>query len=360
MFIRNNAKWALSYRTAFITLAYFTISFLPYSSQAENLSSSEPQDTTNQNKKAKTEKLFSIFNNSKTDTTYVIRPKQNWLIRPKSNTYGYILHIKSNIDGKKLNYAMEGNIKTTVGLSASYKGISAGFSLNPAKWFNKTKDYEYNINIYTNRIGIDFTHGKRTSMKGYIASERINRIDHSGIRLKNTSINAYYNFNNKKFSYPAIFSHSWIQKKSAGSFLAAITYHDTSLSANFTSYENPLGNIHTLTKFKIRHLGIGAGYGYNFVPNQHWLLHLSAQPSILVWKEYNMEYIDPANTKTKLNAPTKFPEIHLIGRFGITYSFKNLFIGLNGVIQHFQAGEKDNFSIGSTQWRGQLSFGIRI
>ena len=101
---------------------------------------------------------------------------------------------------------------STVRLSASYKGISAGFSLNPAKWFNKTKDYEYNINIYTNRIGIDFTHGKRTSMKGHIASERINRIDHSGIRLKNTSINAYYNFNNKKFSYPAIFSHSWIYR----------------------------------------------------------------------------------------------------------------------------------------------------
>lgn len=33
------------------------------------------------------------------------------------------------------------------------------------------------------------------------------------------------------------------------------------------------------------HLGIGGGYAYNYVAGPHWLWHISAIPSLIVWSQ---------------------------------------------------------------------------
>ena len=43
------------------------------------------------------------------------------------------------------------------------------------------------------------------------------------LAVKTLNVNAYYAFDSSRFSYPAAFSQSYIQRRSAGSFLLAFS-----------------------------------------------------------------------------------------------------------------------------------------
>ena len=47
------------------------------------------------------------------------------------------------------------------------------------------------------------------------------------LQVKTLNVNAFYVFNYRRFSYPAAFSQSYIQRRSAGSFLLAIRLYAT-------------------------------------------------------------------------------------------------------------------------------------
>ena len=38
------------------------------------------------------------------------------------------------------------------------------------------------------------------------------------------TLNAYYAFNGRRFSYPAVFSQSWMQKRSCGSLMLGASF----------------------------------------------------------------------------------------------------------------------------------------
>ena len=40
-------------------------------------------------------------------------------------------------------------------MAVAYRGLGLGLSVNPAKLAGKNQDYEFNLNYYSNRYGLD-------------------------------------------------------------------------------------------------------------------------------------------------------------------------------------------------------------
>ena len=92
------------------------------------------------------------------DTNYVVRPDGRWTLRVRLNQTGNTFHTKGTINGITSKADLGTSHKTTISLGASYRGLSAAFSLNPAKMKGIYKDYELNLNYFSSRISLDFSY----------------------------------------------------------------------------------------------------------------------------------------------------------------------------------------------------------
>ena len=120
------------------------------------------------------------------------------------------------------------------------------------------------------------------------------------LSVKTLNLNAFYIFNSKRFSYPAAFSQSYIQRKSAGSFLVALSGQGQHAKLSV----KPEVDWTEEMNLKMTNIGIGAGYGYNYVPSEGWLLHVSALPTFIVYSKTSMKIGD-----TRVPLHYHFPEV---------------------------------------------------
>ena len=105
---------------------------------------------------------------------------------------------------------------------------------------------------------------------------------------------------------------------------------------------------------------IGAGYGYNLVAGKHWLIHATAQPSIMVWQNYKLHTTDRKGKEEVNKMDTDRINFFLVGRLGAIYSWNRYFIGLTSVIQHSKSGKDSDFALRDTQWQARAFFGWRV
>lgn len=90
---------------------------------------------------------------------------------------------------------------------------------------------EFDLSLYSSKLGVDIFY-KRTgnSYKIHKITGFSDRIptdyseDFNGLKVKMKGLNLYYIFNNRRFSYPAAFSQSTNQRRSAGSLLPDFPY----------------------------------------------------------------------------------------------------------------------------------------
>ena len=295
-----------------------------------------------------------------TDTNYVARPSRNWNIRLRGTASGNFIHIFGiNAVEQELDYKFRTNVKGTMGITASYRGISLSLSISPTKVFGHNSDKEYNINYYGRKFGVDlqYTDVNSITVRNVLTDESMH-LD-AGY-LRGFSMDGYWVFNNRRFSYPAVFNNSWIQKRSAGSWLTGLTFYVGQMG-NSGDFSAQHGYTRAISRINMLQIGIGGGYAYNFVPNRHWLLHISAQPYILVWKQYTMYTVDTATEEEfSERLPMKFPEVFLLGRLGATYSWNRFYIGVNGMMQSTLIGAGADFHLRNSKWRASAYFGIRI
>ncbi|MCQ2095951.1 MAG: DUF4421 domain-containing protein [Bacteroidaceae bacterium] len=324
-----------------------------------------------------------------TDTMYVARPVLPWTIKMKGQVNAYDMEQYGTSES---DYYYKNKPNVAVGASANYKGLSVSFTVSMSKMFGENENEEFAIDYYNNRFGIDvcwFSH------KGFDASKNYY---HSGYRMDDAAVDgfsgsAYYVFNNKRFSYPAAFTRSWIQKKSAGSVIAGVSYHNSIFDTGFgesdvldeiksiearlnPEYMNETGTIEYFDRLGLRYVALGVGYAYNFVPNRHWLLHGSILPGFIPWIDLyykNTIYSYDCNfgkesQMTKIKEGNDYLDIRSRPfaydmRLSVTYTWKNYFIGSDYVltsnwIRCSYDGEKPNVS--SKRWKMRCYFGIRL
>ena len=296
-----------------------------------------------------------------TDTFYVARPQETWTFRAKVDGFGEMMHLRSvDKTGTKGNYYLNADPKITLGIMANYRGISASFSLSPSKMLSDISDMMSAINYYSNTFGIDFTFEKVNAFRGRTNLESNTHKLSSATNMRQFALTGYYVFNGKKFSLPAVFNSTWVQKRSAGSFLVQAAFNtgrvkigdDLDTDASVASIPN---------RIDMNSFAIGAGYGYNLIAGKHWLLHGTVQPSIMIWQNYKLHTTEKSTGVDEVNKmDTDRLNFFIVGRLGAIYSWDRYFIGLTSVIQHSKSGKDSDFALRDTQWQARAFFGWRL
>ncbi len=281
------------------------------------------------------------------DTAYITRPATKWTVTARMNVSGSKIEAEGIDNGLHFKSEMEANRKATLSVGVSYLGLSLNTSLNPAKLTGKYRDFELNFNSYGRRFGFDVIYQDAKNFKGWHDHDGMDRIELPDglLSVKTLNLNAFYVFNSRRFSYPAAFSQSYIQRKSAGSFLLAASGMGQHASLD---WEQEM-------QLKMANISIGAGYGYNYVPSQSWLLHISALPTFIVYSNTSMTFGD-----TRIPLHYHFPETIITGRGAVVHQWGNKFLGLSMVFNFTNIGHEDSLAIHNIKWRVRTFFGLRL
>ena len=292
--------------------------------------------------------LTSRYNRNKgIDTAYIMRPQTKWTVVGRVNVSGAKIEAEGIENGQHFKSEMKADYKSTLSVAVSYLGISLSASLNPAKLMGKYRDYELNFNSYGKRFGFDIIYQDAKNFTGWHDHDGMERIELPAdmLKVKTLNVNAFYVFNSSRFSYPAAFSQSYIQRRSAGSFLLAASGQGQHASLDWKQE----------MQLKVTNIGIGAGYGYNYVPRQGWLLHISALPTFIVYSKTSMTFGD-----NRVPLHYHFPEVIITGRGAAVYQWRNKFAGLSMVFNFTNIGDEESLAVHNIKWRARTFFGIRL
>ena len=236
-------------------------------------------------------------------------------------------------------------------IAVAYRGIAAGIAINPAKLAGKSKDNEFNLNSYSNRYGFDVVYLSSTTYHGQVddGDDKL-PLSKGKVRQKALNLNLYYAFNGRRFSFPAAFSQSYIQKRSAGSLMAGL-----SLDAQTTEVNDESSALLKNSRLRLVELGVGVGYGYNLVVGRHWLFHLSTLPTFDVFIKSHI-----SKDGLRMNMDYKFPSVIITGRGAAVYSWKNKFTGLTMVLNFSAVGDEQQLQVKRDKWRLRLFYGFRF
>ena len=281
------------------------------------------------------------------DTAYITRPRTKWTVTARLNVSGADINTEGIDNGHHFKSEMKADYKSTLSLGVSYLGFSLNASLNPAKLMGKYRDYELNFNSYGRRFGFDIIYQDAHNFTGWHDSEGMDRIELPAdiLSVKTLNLNTFYVLNSRRFSYPAAFSQSYIQRQSAGSFLLAASGMGQKA---ILDWEQEM-------QLKMTNIGIGAGYGYNYVPGRGWLLHISALPTFIVYSNTSMTF-----DTDRVPLHYHFPEVIITGRGAVVRQWGNKFIGLSMVYNYTNIGHEESLAIHNTKWRVRTFFGLRL
>jgi hypothetical protein len=101
-------------------------------------------------------------------------------------------------------------------------------------------------------------------------------------------------------------------------------------------------------------IGIGAGYGYNCVPSEKWLLHISALPTFIVYSKTSAS-MDGKDAPLHYH----FPEVIITGRGAVVRNFSRSFMGMSMVFNFSNVGDGTN-EIRNFKWLMRMFYGIRL
>ena len=223
------------------------------------------------------------------DTAYIMRPRTKWTVKARFNLSGATIESEGIENGQHFKSEMTADYKSTLSMDFSYLGIS--------------------------------------------------------LNTRSMNLNAYYAFNGRRFSYPAAFSQSYIQRRSAGSFLLAASGMGQQAKLDWNQK----------MKLKMTNIGMGAGYGYNYVPAQGWLLHISGLPTFIVYSKTSMTFGD-----NRVPLHYHFPEVIITGRGAVIRQRGNKFYGLSMVYNFTNIGNEESLALHNQKWRIRAFFGFRL
>lgn len=281
------------------------------------------------------------------DTNYITRPTTKWTIVARMNVSGAKIETEGIDNGIPFKSEMKADYKSTLSVGVSYLGFSLSAALNPAKLLGRYRDYELNFNSYGKRYGFDIIYQDAHNFNGWHDHEGMDRIvlQDGMLKVKTLNVNAFYVFNSRRFSYPAAFTQSYIQRRSAGSFMLAASGQGQHATLDYTQK----------TDMKMTNIGLGMGYGYNFVPGEGWLLHLSALPTFIVYSKTSMTFGD-----NRVPLSYHFPEVIITGRGAVVRQWSNKFLGLSMVFNFTNIGNEERLAVHNIKWRVRTFFGLRL
>lgn len=293
---------------------------------------------------------------SNLDSSYVGIPHQRWTLRTSSN-FGWNTLKLDNLSSEGIGYraSLSSAFDIGQGFYLSWRGITLGASLKPA-WFIpklRNRDQKYTISVYGNRMGMSATIRSTTTLRGDYMSlpdSTVIKIPLGNAYDFSADFDAYYVFNSRRFSMPAAFTQSKIQKRSAGSALASVSIRN---GITWVGAIDNLGNqeFRVLTNM----FSLGGGYGHNFITPHNWLLHASLVTNISVL-QYNRVLIGDDSKKIK----NTFPDNVSVLQLSALHWKGNMFFGTSFTARAATYGNKERIEFINANMDLRFFLGVRL
>lgn len=295
--------------------------------------------------------LRDLHRRPRADTAYIVRAPERLRLKVSLNSSGSDLDTRWSGEGDKCRSLLRAQAKNTMSLTASYRGLSLSLSLNPAKLAGRNKDYELNLNAYGNRLGADLILQSAKTYEGTVETPSgVVEVPTGSVSQDMVTANAYYVFSGRRFSFPAAFTQSWLQRRSAGSFMLGLSFVAGRIKAD---RGDVLGS--GAARLSLLCGSVGAGYAYNWVIKGRWLLHISTLPQFVVVSRNRLE-----TGGSKVRMSYRFPNLLVVGRLAVVRHFDRYFVGMNAVVNTSFLGDADELAVNMLKWRARMFVGIKF
>lgn len=293
------------------------------------------------------------------DSTYVVGTGCKFNIKAKTESwmdyYGFEFDDNTRLE-------MVSDPCSSMGFYLTYLALSVGYDLNISKYLGSDPRARrrFNFGFTCSLLAADFYFisndvGTRINYFGP-PNHHINpNLHFNGINCSSWGVETYYFFNHKKYSQAAAFTYSKIQKKSAGSFYAGISYWEQNYNFNFRETpdyikdELPPSWLDYTYKVLARNYAVKVGYGYNFVFPHNWTLGVSEAPVIGVRHGY---INNPDEERVSFCFTNRL-------KAGAVYNHNRLFVGMFGELNLGFIRERDH-SLLNMNWTFSASVGYRF
>ncbi|MCH5223950.1 MAG: DUF4421 domain-containing protein [Muribaculaceae bacterium] len=263
------------------------------------------------------------------DPEYVQGTGKRWKVRLVSDNWldSYAMRLPQGI-----NTHMSSDVYANLGAYIQYMAVSVGSSYDVAKLFNHRepshKKYEFgficalfNAELYYHEnLG-----GVNIHRFGDYNDKKIFKEYFPGVSMYTLGFDAYYFFNNKKYSQGAAYNFAKYQIKSQGSFMLGLSITNQKLNFDFSKLPpnlKPFLPDSDITNYYFHYnsYAILAGYGYNWVLAPKLLFNASVMPSV-GFSHYYEDSIEGNKYMLSLN---------ISGRISLTYNLGNFYFGIFG------------------------------
>ena len=309
-----------------------------------------------------------------------IEPQHYVFAAMLQTTYNYERY---SLSGGDQSITMKPDRNLRVGPYAGWKWVFLGYTFELGNLNFGGGRREFNFSMYSSQIGIDLFY-RRTGQDYKLRQVNFGNADMSeledqpfdGIEVGITGANIYYIFNHGRFSYPAAFSQSTIQKISCGSWLAGVGYTRHSLDFDSDQLQNlidsklgkqtiPVDSKQTIPvdsglrvdEVRYYDLSISGGYAYNWVFAKNWLLGSSVQLAL----GYKRTYGDMEGN-TRGGFTFKNMNIDGVGRFGLVYNNMRWYAGASAIVHTYNYSMsrfRTNNTFGSLNVYVGCNFGLK-
>ncbi|MBQ6191165.1 MAG: DUF4421 family protein [Bacteroidaceae bacterium] len=288
------------------------------------------------------------------DSTYIVRPEGKLTLKLRGNLSGNSLHAKGTIDGIRARTDLSTSHKATISIGAAYRGISLSYSINPAKLAGFYKDYELNFAFYSGRFCIDASYQRSLSLSGDMTvGEDAFRLERNEADMKVLNVTAYYVFNHRRYSVSAAYNQSYIQRRSAGSWLAGLSYQGGSIETS-DDWKNQHPDDYTV-RITVGHLGIGGGYGYNLVLGKRWLFNLTFLPTVVVYNRNKMTIDGESQHAGRMRFNMLFNE-----RAAIVYNISPRYFAGASLVMTNSLFDDKHVIVNQNKWLARAFVGMRL
>ncbi len=291
------------------------------------------------------------------DNDYIEPNHCEWTVMAQNTNFLQIVDISARgSDGVRRSIDFYPRPSYKIGPYIGWRWFFLGFTFDISRPNRAAKMTEMNLSLYSSMVGGDFVFVKNS---GYFNFGRIRGFDNvksselrgkafGGLSTYTVSANVYYVFNHRKFSYPAAYNQSTVQKKSAGSFILGFRYDRQRINLDYDKLPDVLktnDDIDTHLDFKnlsYHSYTINAGYAYNWVPARNLLLAVSLTPAI-GYKRCSGEEFSGRNVIKSVSSLN----FDFIGRIGFVWNNGNYFAGTSLVSQLYDY-HRDQLSVANS------------
>lgn len=317
-------------------------------------------------------RYFRDFN--ETDTLYIEPQHFNYAFMMQ-NTNTYETYRISSKSGQSVSFSPD--LTYRVGPYFGWRWIFLGYTFDISHISNSHNKKEFDVSLYSNLVSVDFYYRKTGTdyhirrIVPYINGSPIRNLDipFSGLNVGITGINLTYIFNHKRFSYPAAFSQSTVQRISCGSPLAGIAYTRHSIDLDpeqlqeaFNQLPDVYGKVTVdsglnFDRVKYTNIALSGGYAYNLVFARNWLAAISMALSV-GYKSSTGELIGDRHTERDFSFSNL--TFDATGRFGIVWNNTRWFAGMSAIMHSYNYRKRQfstNNTFGSINFYVGLNFG---